>query len=49
MSLNSNCGHLSKEEIRKIKNDELAWKKVQAYYDWHNISLQTQKLYHKAI
>ena len=37
------------EEIRRIKNDELAWKKVQAYYDWHNISLQTQDLYHKAI
>ena len=37
------------EEISNIKNDELAWKKVQAYYDWHNISLQTQKLYHKAI
>ena len=37
------------EEKKKKKNDELAWKKVQAYYDWHNISLQTQKLYHKAI
>jgi glycosyltransferase involved in cell wall biosynthesis len=37
------------EEIRKIKQDENAWRKVQDYYDWHNISLQTQGLYNKII
>lgn len=37
------------EEISKIKHNEDAWRKVQDYYDWHNISLQTQELYHKVI
>ena len=37
------------EEIRKIKQDENAWRKVQDFYDWHNISLQTQNLYNKII
>ena len=37
------------EEISKIKNDHQAWEKVQDYYDWHHISLQTQELYHQVI
>lgn len=34
-----------KADIERIHNDHQAWEKVNAFYDWHVISQQTQTLY----
>jgi len=34
-----------KEDIETIRNNRQAWEKVCAFYDWQNISRQTQELY----
>ena len=35
----------NKEEARRIKSDEATWQRVNAHYDWREISHQTQRLY----
>jgi glycosyltransferase involved in cell wall biosynthesis len=34
-------------EIKKIKENEKMWSRIQRYYSWNTISLETEKLYHQ--